>query len=248
MQTFHYVRLNLPNQTSAIAAITEDDNKYRQTPLPQERRKRSLAYSDFFWENASTLKISFLHDIPLELKDRVERIIRQWEPFVSLAFEVVEDYKGEIRIALGGQESYSTIGTQALTVDTRFPTMTIGVEPDNLAFERTLLHEFGHALGFHHAHLHPEANIPWNKPVVYDFFETVFGWSKEQINHNLFDLDSTHPLSFGKYDKDSIMHYPIQDFMTVSNWQTGINSTLSEGDKMFARQIYPPIKYLELPI
>lgn len=248
MQTFHYVRLQPPKQPSAVAASTEEDNKTRLHSLLKSRHQRSVAYTHYFWENACTLTISFLHDVPVELRDRIERGIRQWEPFVSLAFEVVADSKGQIRIAVGGTDSYSTMGTEALTVDAGYPTLMIGVKPEDPDFDRTLLHEFGHALGFHHAHLHPEANIEWNKPVVYDFFKTNFGWSKAQVDQNLFDLDPTYTSSFGEYDKDSIMHYPIPNFMTLSNWQTGINSVLSEGDKLFARQIYPPINYRELPI
>lgn len=248
MQLFHYVELKLQNKSNCTDSINEEHTEDRVQPLSQGRHKRSVAYADYFWENASTLKISFTHDVPLDLRDRIERIIRQWEPYVSLAFEIVADDKGEIRIAVGGKDSYSTMGTEALTIDADLATLCIGVEPDNFDFERTLLHEFGHALGFHHAHLHPQANIPWNKPVVYNFFKTNFGWTKAQVNLNLFDVDPTQTLSFGKYDKDSVMHYHVPAFMTLSNWQTKINTTLSEGDKLFASQTYLPINYRELPI
>ncbi len=205
------------------------------------RSKRSIAYSNRLWDNASTVTFSFMEDLPDELEYRVERVIRQWEPFVSLTFEQVE--QGQIRIALNGRENYSAIGTEALEFDPAEPTLVIQTAPQDPLFEATLLHEFGHALGFHHAHLHPDANIPWDIEAVYKYYRETAGWNDDEIELNLFSLDSRNSISQGEYDTLSIMHYPVPNFMTLGNFEIAFNRKISERDKRLARQSYPAIDY-----
>ena len=225
---------------------TPSTQKQNTAAISEGRPKRSVASSKL-WENASTLKISFMPEVPNELRYRIERVIRQWEPFISLAIELVDDGEGDIRIAVGSKQSESMVGTDALRADKKTATLKIAVKPDDSDFDRTMLHEFGHALGFQHAHLHPEANIQWNKPAIYKYFTESHGWSNKDVDRNLFYINEWM-IIYGTYDKDSIMHYQIASFMTRNNWETGINQTLSEGDKAFARAIYPPIDYGDLSI
>ncbi|WP_256583490.1 M12 family metallopeptidase [Pseudomonas sp. MPR-ANC1] len=238
MHTCHFVRMLEPGTRQEQA---------RQNLPPQTRHRRSVAYSNSFWENASTVTFSFKEDVPANLRVRIEFCLRRWEPFISLALELVDDGDGQIRIAVEGNDSYSAIGTWALQEDPDEPTLVIGKSPDDRFFEQTILHEFGHALGFHHAHLHPDANIPWDKPAAYDFFKQNHGWSKAQVDHNFFNLDSRQSAFLGSYDRHSIMHYPTPEFLTYKKWDIGDNMTLSEGDKLFARQAYPALDYWQLP-
>ena len=218
--------------------------KMRRSNFASEpRRKRSIAYSNLLWDNASTVTFSFMEDLPDELEYRVERVIRQWEPFVSLTFEQVEQGQGQIRIALNGSENYSAIGTEALEFDPDEPTLVIQTNPQDPLFEATLLHEFGHALGFHHAHLHPDANIPWDIQAVYNYYRETAGWNDDEIELNIFSLDSRNIIYQGEYDRFSIMHYPVPNFMTRGNFEIAFNLKISERDKCLARQSYPAIDY-----
>ena len=212
------------------------------------RPKRSVGYSNAFWENASTVTFSFMDDVPDELAYRIEMAMRQWEPFVSLAFELVENGKGQIRIALGGTANYSAIGTNALRMAAQEPTMAIGLDPASPYFEATVIHEFGHALGFHHAHLHSDANIQWNKPAVYAFYNKEVNWDEEEVDLNLFGIESGSTVLQGEYDRHSIMHYAIPGFLTLNDAWFAFNTKLSEGDKRFARKVYPAIDYRADPI
>lgn len=205
------------------------------------RRKRSIACSNRLWDNASTVTFSFVEDISDELEYRVERVIRQWEPFVSLTFELVEH--GQIRIALNGSENYSAIGTEALEFASDEPTLVIETPAGDPLFEATLLHEFGHALGFHHAHLHPDANIPWDIEAVYKYYRETAGWNDDDIELNIFSLDSSNSIYQGEYDRLSIMHYPVPNFMTRGNFEIALNLKISERDKRLARLSYPAINY-----
>lgn len=242
MHTKQFVKMIKPlnEKYSHDAAIKETPNNAMRT-LSGGRRKRSIGDYSKFWENARTITVSFMQDLPDDLKYRIERIIRQWEPHLSLAFEFVEDRQGEIRIFLGGERDQSCVGTDALIVDPDEPTLSLATKPDHWTFERTLLHEFGHALGLSHAHLHPQARIPWDLEKVYSYFKTTVGWSESEIDFNLFYLETGPNLYLGDYDKNSIMHYGIPNELTMGDWETGINLTLSEQDKINISKIYPPL-------
>ncbi len=118
-------------------------------------------------------------------------------------------------------------------------TMNIGTDPEHPGFEATVLHEFGHALGMQHEHQHPKADIPWNKPAVYDFYLSAYQWSKEEVDHNLFKLLEDKLTRTTVYDPTSIMHYPISNELTTGDWSVQKNTILSQNDRRLMRKIYP---------
>lgn len=235
----HFVRMKKPlnEQESRAAAVKENARNIAST-LSGGRQKRSVGYHSTFWENGKNITISFMPGLRNDMKYDAEQIIREWEPYVGLTFEFIES-GGEIRIDMKGQDSWSHLGTDALEVPPDEPTLVVGIDHPNMVFRRTVLHEFGHALGLHHAHLHPHANIPWNREKVYDYFTTVIGWSREQIDDNIFNLETGALMFLGNYDKYSIMHYWVRKSFTDGNWFVGANTKLSEQDKIDIGKIYP---------
>ncbi|MFF7108184.1 hypothetical protein [Pseudomonas sichuanensis] len=118
-------------------------------PAPHHRQKRSLGYADKFWPAASTLCITFVNQPRASLKQAIFNAACQWLPFVNLRFELVDDdtFDAQIKIHTGGSvtANYSMFGTDARR--SAGASMVLGVTPDMDSFERTVLHEFGHALG-----------------------------------------------------------------------------------------------------
>lgn len=239
MQTPIFARMKKPLnvQDSRAAAIKENARNVANT-LPGRRQKRSVGYYSKFWKNGKTIAISFMPGLRDDMKYDAERNIREWEPYVGLAFEFVES-GGEIRIDMKGKDSWSALGTDALLEKPDEPTLVIGIDHPNMVFRPHVLHEFGHALGLHHAHLHPQANIPWNRGKVYEYYSNVIGWSREQIDHNIFDLETDADIFLGNYDKYSIMHYSVENFLTDGDWHVGANTKLSDQDKININKIYP---------
>jgi hypothetical protein len=90
-----------------------------------------------------------------------------------------------------------------------------------------------------HEHQHPKANIPWNKPAVYEHYWTAFQWSKEEVDHNLFRLLETATARTTAYDPTSIMHYPIPNELTIGDWAVYKNTTISQNDRRLMRKAYP---------
>ena len=110
--------------------------------------------------------------------------------------------------------------------------------PDD-EFSRTTIHEFGHALGCVHEHSSPAATIPWNRDAVYAYYLRNDGWSKEEVDAQLFSVWAAAETKFTPFDRDSIMEYPVPPELTTNGFSIGWNRVLSNADKAFIREMYP---------
>ena len=240
MHNEQFIKLIQPLSTQAsYEAALKETSKNAEPASPDKRSKRAVGDYSKYWDNGRTITLSFMEHIPDQLEYRVERIIRLWDPHHSLALDFVKNRPANIRIYLGGKRNESYLGTDALVAPRDQPTLFVATNPDHWAFECTLLHEFGHALGLQHEHLHPHARIPWNKEKVYTFYQVSQGWSKKEVDLNLFNVREQPNLYTGTYDKKSIMHYRVPNELTHGNWQVGDNLEISEQDKINLRVIYP---------
>lgn len=225
-------------QASYEAAINENpDNK--NIGSTGGRQKRGVAVHSRFWASHRTLKIAFLNPPSAAHRQAVIDAAKQWQPSINLTLDFVDDVHGDIRITMDPPLNYSAIGTDACLRGAAENTMNIGTELTHPNFDSTVFHEFGHALGLEHEHLHPKANIPWNKPSVYDFYLTRYNWSKEEVDHNFFKTLETTTTRTTPYDPTSIMHYPIANELTLGDWSVGKNTQISQNDRRLMRKIYP---------
>jgi hypothetical protein len=76
---------------------------------------------------------------------------------------------------------------------------------DDEEFRRTIVHEFGHAIGCIHEQASTVASIPWNKPVVYDYYLKVNGWSATQVDSLVFATALQEFALDTPFDRTSIM-------------------------------------------
>ena len=223
------------------AAILENpDNAQRSST--GRRSKRAIGTWSKFWANGRTLRIAFV-DTPTQTKRlAIEAMIKQWQPSVNLQFEFIDQGESEIRISTSSAANNSAVGTDALLYEQHVPTLNLNIEFDHPEFEITVLHEFGHALGLQHEQQHPKANIPWDKPKVYEFYRTHYGWSEADTDFNvLMPLGGSDHL-WGRYDKDSIMHYAVPNELTTGDWEVGINTKISMLDRRVMRKAYPKFR------
>ena len=105
-------------------------------------------------------------------------------------------------------------------------------------YDRVVLHEFGHALGYIHEHQHPDAGIPWNKPIVYQYYRRL-GWSDSQIENNIFRKYDRSMLNYTDFDTESIMLYAIDNRLTVGDYSTKWNTQISSLDSLLLNIVYP---------
>jgi hypothetical protein len=224
-------------------AITENAMNGRASA--SGRKKRAVFKHTNFWAPGRTLRIAFLSG-DQAFKDAVKAAASHWLPHMSVKFDFVEGEQGEIRIASEPGVYYSYIGTNALLVE-EGPTMALS--PDLISpqfFAANVMHEFGHALGAEHEHLHPEANIPWNKQAVYaahdvDEDAEEGDYARRVVDERYFNLLDTSEVNYSPYDPLSIMHYAIRQAWTEGDFKIDLNLLLSEQDKAFMAKVYPPV-------
>lgn len=209
------------------------------------RTKRAVAHHNYFWAPGRTLRIAFLSG-DAAFKEAVQAAANNWLPHINLKFDFVEGRDGDIRIARDPGIYWSCIGTDALLVE-QGPTMRLSPDLRSPAFfAANVMHEFGHALGADHEHRHPQANIPWNKKAVYAHYGVAENAEESDYMRRLVDELYFNPLEasevqYSAYDQKSIMHYEIRQEWTEGDFKILLNMTLSEKDKAFMTQVYPPL-------
>ncbi|MDZ4792689.1 MAG: M12 family metallopeptidase [Bacteroidota bacterium] len=107
----------------------------------------------------------------------------------------------------------------------------------------TTLHEFGHAIGFHHEHQSPQTNCDFDWDKLYEYLaQPPNEWSKATVDHNLRQLPGGG-LTYSPHDKTSIMHYSFPAWMFKKGKDsacfTARNNSLSTMDKHMMGQAYP---------
>ena len=170
---------------------------------------------------------------------------KAWENIANVKFQFVSDVStAQVKVGFTNDNtSWSWIGRSVLDNPNGERTVNFGWFTDKTAeaeFRRVILHEFGHVLGFIHEHQSPAAGIPWDKDKVYAFFEaSPISWSKEKIDHNIFEAFSTTETNYSTYDRLSIMHYFFPPELVTDGSMFSKNTNFSATDIQFSKSVYP---------
>lgn len=189
------------------------------------------------WSAGRVLKIAFMDGSASQIQE-VRRQAEVWLPFISLTYDWSAPMKSaDIRISFKQEGAWSYIGTDCLTIPLNQPTMNFG-----FLQEGTATHEFGHALGCIHEHQSPGAGvIPWIVSRVYAYYGGPPNrWPKSVVDQNILAHYNAERTQFTKWDKGSIMEYPI-DPQLVSDpaYAVGWNTVLSAVDREYMASVYP---------
>lgn len=233
----------------SIATAQETKQKYGCTAevpsnavyIQDTTNARGLADNYYLWDNGKTIYIKFLSGSKA-MQDKVKSIVKEWERYANLKFEFVTVGASNIRINLDNKGGHnSMVGTLANNVGEDERTMNFDTTDFKTfaAMRRTVLHEFGHAIGLLHEHYSPVSGIPWNKEAVYADLKKTQGWDKAMVDVNLFQQYKVSYTNGTEYDKLSIMHYPVFARWTTNGFSVDWNNDLSEGDKNLIGLLYP---------
>jgi hypothetical protein len=199
------------------------------------------------------LRVKFTGGCLLGFRHLIANTIQTWTQYAHVTFKFLDEAStedAEIRIRVGDSSdnigAYSAIGTQALTIPAYKHTMSLPVSHYLSALAgkipmkvvtRTILHEFGHALGLTHEHQRGDVPFEWNKPFIYSVYETV-GLTKDQIDRNLFEVFDGDKSA--QYDPNSIMNYAFSPkFFMDCVTRITLTYDLSSGDIDFIGKMYP---------
>ena len=210
-------------------------------PAHMASLSRMATEIDKEWKTGRRLTVGFMGG-QKTVKDRVIRHAKMWMDYANIELDFKSTKKpADIRIAFKDDGSWSAVGTQCLSMDSAEPTMNFGwLTPtlDDLEYNRVVLHEFGHALGCIHEHERPDNGIPWDKPKVYAYYKQSDGWSKEEVDEQVFSKYDISQIRANKLDKKSIMMYAVPNSLTKGDYEIGWNNGLSEADKKFIAKLY----------
>jgi ssRNA-specific RNase YbeY (16S rRNA maturation enzyme) len=160
----------------------------------------------------------------------------------GLAFRAAEHGEvGDIRVAFSCAGHWSYLGRLALRVPEDKATLNIALDRHSgpIEWDRVVLHEVLHAVGFEHEHQHPQSDIPWNKEAVYAFYAETQGWSRGQVDFQVLNRGNPQHLRSSGVDDESIMQYPIPRGLTTNGYSVGWNTRLTASDVALLRSLYP---------
>ena len=191
------------------------------------------------WNPGEKIRVRFLGGSH-SLHSEVKKYAREWGKYANIHFKFRDHEPSDIRIAfLPGVGSWSQLGTEARRLPSPKPTMNLGINSSSSTrmIQRTILHEFGHALGCIHEHSSPASTIKWDKKAV--ILQHRGLWSPAKVRHNIFKKFTSTQTQFSKFDSRSIMLYPIPSSWTKDGWSSKWNTVLSATDKAFIGKLYP---------
>lgn len=193
------------------------------------------------WPTGMTLRIRFLDGEP-RLQRLVRTVATEWTQYANLKFEFVRNGDAQLRVSFKQDGSWSYMGTDALSIPEDEPTINFGdlnASSDLVDIRRTVLHEFGHALGLDAAQRSPISTIPWNKKAAYQHYGKL-GWDRETVRAQVFGKLDPRQATHGPPDPHSIMYHPVAKEAIDGKTEIHAGDQLSEGDKKFIAELYPP--------
>lgn len=194
------------------------------------------------WNDRKKLNVYiYNHSFNPEINKKIEYYSKMWEEWSGIEFVFKNNPKSEIRIMINPNSVHeSYVGKDALKILNPMQStmkLGIGIEVNEDSIRRTILHEFGHALGCIHEHQSISSTIKWDEPVVIRCC-AIGGWDEARVRHNIFRKYTSSEITNSKFDKNSIMIYPIPSDWTLDGYSVGWNNSLSNFDKEFMKRAY----------
>lgn len=235
-----------------LVAGVERRDRFFETRLPRRGREGDefVFERDKTWGPGAKVTVAF-NGGTTELRDQIAGVARTWSEHAKVDLDFKNEtgyrtwspqdatYVAQIRIGFADRGYWSAVGT-----DSSDP-LVMGPGEPSMNFQRfavalpsdwsaVVLHEFGHALGFHHEHQNPsegcQDQFRWQDDSGYVPTRDAFGqfvvdrhgkrpglytqlggppnnWSRSTVDFNLGRLPNAEAYTTSTFDPQSIMKY-----------------------------------------
>ncbi|WP_074407309.1 M12 family metallopeptidase [Aquimarina megaterium] len=252
--TFNYGFIRSSNSDPGTICTELGESRINQVRIKNLKQRvprsgQALTIStNSLWPIGKSITVSMDNTVSQNLKTKIINLANEWSNYANISFKLLPS-NGDIHVKFDSNAGhYSLIGNQSKDWFIRTGYDIISRGTMNLAVNENtsesylrhkVLHEFGHALGFHHEHQNPSINIQWDKEKVYEYYKNTEGWDRGEVDHNLFKKLDKGQTQYSVFDPNSIMAYYVPNSLTIGNFFIPGNTQLSEMDKSFAQIAYP---------
>lgn len=208
---------------------------------------RGMIDNYYLWPVGTTLNVKFLPGGSSQIRSEVISYAKEWEKYANIKLNFVPDnYTGktQVRIKLTDNDgAWSLLGTQCNYEEDNHQTMnldTIGfrTKEDFPYWRATVIHEFGHTLGFMHEQSYP-GGIKWDTAAVYAYYLKYTDWDRDMVNAQVLKVSDEFYTNGTVYDPKSIMQYWVAKQFTLDHVEIPANYNFSMGDLALAAAMYP---------
>lgn len=255
------ISLILESYPDIIQAKIEQRERLQRKNIPSSinGQVHELVFEDLKLWRVGKLSVSFKGGDPA-LHQQIANTASIWTQYGNIDFDfgyeaATNSYRlwqpgdqSHIRIGFEFSGYWSLVGTDSTDINIVSPgDITLNLNDFDIGlpsnWQGIVLHEFGHALGFHHEHQSPSTVCDFDWELVYEYLAGPPNyWPKSKVDHNLGQLQSGG-LTFSAHDAKSIMHYSFPAWMFIkkeeSSCFTPENNQLSEMDQKMMGEAYP---------
>lgn len=190
------------------------------------------------WGQKVRLGVRFLDISSASLKAKILSYANKWGQYGDIQF--AESGQGEIRLSTGGGGYWSYLGTDILGVGG--PTMNLqgfSLGTPESEYDRVVVHEFGHSLGFPHEHARKKIiDLLDFEKTVQEFMRTQ-GWSRQTVIQQILTPISEATVTANSEDVHSIMCYSFSGRCTKSGEPIPGGKVITDHDAELVRKVYP---------
>ena len=220
----------------------------------QDAELEAVVQRELTWPD-SRVSICFL-DGSRDAREHVAVVAQRWMESTGLKLDFGPDGNrrtceaatpSNVRVSFVGSGYWSYVGVEAKQADRKKQTLNLeGMNKPSFTAEDDgiILHEFGHAIGFEHEHQSPISVC--EKEFDWDYLYKAMGWSPQQVDINMKQLQPSSKLLTTTFDADSVMLYSLEkeyfkDASASKCYIPNKNNAISKTDREAAATVYPVV-------